>query len=55
MVVFDTEAIDEATYKDVNEAQEVQPVYLTKYDPTFWDGYTIMEPNSAIQSFEVQQ
>ncbi len=55
MVVFDTQTIDETTFNQVKENQKVAPAYLTKYDPTFWDGYTIMEPNSAIQSFEVQQ
>jgi hypothetical protein len=24
---------------------------MPKYDPTFWEGYAIMEPNTAIKEF----
>ncbi len=29
--------------------------HLDKYDPTYWQGYTIIEPNKALQAFEIAQ
>jgi hypothetical protein len=31
----------------------VLPVNLTEYDPNFWEGYSIIEPNKAIKAFKV--
>jgi len=53
LVVFDSETISEATYESAEENKDVEATYLSKYDPNFWEGYTIMEPNAAIQAFTV--
>lgn len=54
-VVFDSSVIDEATYTNASESTEAEATYLPAYDPDFWKGYTIMEPNAAIRAFEVEQ
>ncbi len=53
LVVFDSETISESTYNSVKENNKVKAEYLSQYDPKFWAGYTILEPNAAIQAFEV--
>ena len=53
MVIFNSEDISSTAYEAVSENENVEATYLSKYDPTFWTGYTIMEPNAAIQAFEV--
>ena len=51
-VVFDTSRIDPAAFKAVKEDSTVRATYMPSYDPEFWKGYTIMEPNSAIREFK---
>ncbi|MEL6809919.1 MAG: carboxypeptidase-like regulatory domain-containing protein [Bacteroidota bacterium] len=53
LVVFDSEIISSGAYEGVTTNKEIKATYLSKYDPGFWAGYTIMEPNAAIQAFEV--
>ena len=52
LVVFNSVVIDEPAYKNVTESEELEATYLPNYNPNFWKGYTIMEPNAAIQSFK---
>ncbi len=51
-VVYNSQVIDEVTYKSTSDSKDVKATYLPSYDPTFWEGYTIMEPNKAIQDFK---
>lgn len=51
MIVFDTENINQKTFDAFKENNTVLPTYMPKYDPTFWEGYAIMEPNTAIKEF----
>ncbi len=53
LVVFSSESISDAAFEQASENPEVNASYLSKYDPNFWKEYTIMEPNAAIQAFEV--
>lgn len=53
LVVFDSETISQSAYDSVKENNKVKAEYLSQYDPNFWAGYTILEPNAAIQAFEV--
>jgi hypothetical protein len=53
MVVFASEDISERSYEEAPENKNVKATYLSKYDPNFWKDYNIMEPNTAIKSFEV--
>jgi hypothetical protein len=52
LIVFESDQIDQATYDDFTENNAVSPTYMPKYDPTFWEGYAIMEPNTAIKEFK---
>ncbi len=51
VVVFDMEPINEAQFESLTENNDVLPQYMPNYDPEFWKGYTIMEPNTAIREF----
>jgi hypothetical protein len=53
LVVFDSENINAATYDSATENKSVKATYLSQYDASFWQGYSIMEPNAAIQAFKV--
>ncbi len=53
LVVFDSEYISQERYEAAPENKNVKATYLSKYDPGFWQGHTIIEPNAAIQAFEV--
>ena len=53
LVVFDSETVTEASYQSATENTKVKATYLSKYNPDFWKGYNIMEPNAAIQEFKV--
>ncbi|WP_341216898.1 carboxypeptidase-like regulatory domain-containing protein [uncultured Wocania sp.] len=52
LVVFENESITEATFNSFKEKAKVKPTYLPKYDPEFWKGYNVMEPNQAIKNFK---
>jgi len=54
LVVFDSESISASEFNSVKENKKVKADYLTQYDSSFWKGYTIMEPNEAIQAFKVE-
>ncbi|MDO1513145.1 carboxypeptidase-like regulatory domain-containing protein [Maribacter confluentis] len=51
LVVFDTKQINETQFNAFEENHNVLPTYMPKYDPNFWKGHTIMEPNMAIKEF----
>lgn len=51
IVVFDVVPISNDTFTAFEENNEVLPTYMANYDPEFWKGYTIMEPNTAIKQF----
>lgn len=55
LVVFESKEINQGDYDTIVENETIKPTYLSKYDPSFWKGYAIMEPNAAIQAFEVQE
>ncbi|MDW5287952.1 carboxypeptidase-like regulatory domain-containing protein [Formosa sp. PL04] len=52
MVVFENENITEADFNAFKEKAQVKPIYLPEYDPEFWKGYNIIEPNKAIKAFK---
>jgi len=53
LVVFNSEITTNSIYDSLIENKDVKASYLSEYDPNFWQEYTIMEPNAAIQSFKV--
>ncbi|MBF8148661.1 carboxypeptidase-like regulatory domain-containing protein [Winogradskyella sp. F6397] len=53
LVVFETNSISESDFKNFKEKPQVSPTQLNQYDPEFWKGYNIIEPNKAIKDFKV--
>ena len=53
LVVFESENITQSSFDLIEEKQIIKATYLSKYDPMFWQDYSIMEPNEAIESFKV--
>ena len=51
VIVFDSEEINAASFESFTENNSVLPTYMPQYDPEFWKGYTIIEPNTAIREF----
>ncbi len=51
VVVFETENISQATFDAFEEKSDILPTYMANYDPEFWKGYSILEPNTAITQF----
>ena len=51
VIVFDSEEINSATFQSFTENNSVLPTYMPQYDPEFWKGNTIIEPNAAIREF----
>ena len=52
LVVFENESITETQFNAFTEKANVTPTYLPKYDPEFWKGYHVIEPNQAIKNFK---
>ena len=55
LVVYDSNLINKDTFDGIKEDNSIEATYLPKYDPDFWQGYTIMEPNKAIQEFTINE
>ncbi|MEM8928708.1 MAG: carboxypeptidase-like regulatory domain-containing protein [Bacteroidota bacterium] len=53
LVVFENTLIDQSQFEAYQENKSVKATYMPKYDPEFWKGYTIMEPNRAIREFTI--
>ena len=53
LVVFESENMTQSSYDLIKEKKLIKATYLSKYDPKFWQDYSIMEPNEAIESFKV--
>jgi hypothetical protein len=51
LVVFDSEKVNEKAFESLQETKVFTPAKKDSYDPDFWEGYTIMEPNKAIKTF----
>ncbi|MGJ5642527.1 carboxypeptidase-like regulatory domain-containing protein [Formosa sp. S-31] len=52
MVVFENTNITPSEFENFKEQANQKPVYLPAYDPEFWNGYNIIEPNQAIKDFK---
>ena len=52
-VVFDSEKVNEKGFESLKETKIFIPTKRDSYDPDFWEGYTIMEPNKVIKAFSV--
>ena len=54
LILFDTEVITEKELNSIKENNTILPTYMPNYDPEFWKGYNILEPNQAIKDFTAQ-
>lgn len=52
LVVFESETINKTVFDVFEEKPNVSPTYLPAYDPTFWEGHNVIEPNQAIKDFK---
>ena len=55
LVVFENTLIDQNQFEIFEEDKSVKATYMPTYNPEFWKGYTIMEPNQAIREFTVEE
>ena len=55
LVVYEDQALTAETFKQFKEKKNVKATYMTRYDPVFWEGYSTMEPNSALRQFKVEE
>ncbi len=55
LVVFNQDEIAENEFKTYKEDKTVRATYMPRYNPEFWKGYTIMEPNQAIRGFTAEE
>lgn len=53
LIVFESTPISETDFNAFTEVPNVTPTYLPQYDPEFWKGYNIIEPNQAIKDFKI--
>mgnify|MGYP000710579187 CR=1 FL=1 len=55
IVVFDSQSINAANFDSFKENNSMLPKQLKAYDPNFWKGYNIIEPNKAIKEFTAKE
>ncbi|MCW5516824.1 carboxypeptidase-like regulatory domain-containing protein [Muriicola sp. Z0-33] len=55
LVVFENNLIDQQGFDDYKEDKSVKATYMARYNPEFWQGYSIMEPNAALKEFVVAE
>ena len=53
LVIFETIPLDIHVFEDFQEKAKILPVNRITYDPNFWEGYMIIEPNASIKEFRV--
>ena len=53
LVIFETIPLDIHVFEDFQEKAKILPVNRITYDPNFWEGYMIIEPNAAIKEYRV--
>lgn len=51
-VAFERKSSSKSAFNKLPSNSDGEISYLPKYEPDFWAGYTILEPNEAIKSFE---
>ncbi len=52
LVSFESTSITKYEFNNFKEKANVSATYLPVYDPDFWKGYDVIEPNKAIKSFK---
>ncbi len=52
LVLFENQQLSSVDFDKFKENADTKPTYLPKYDPEFWKGYNVIEPNQAIKDFK---
>lgn len=53
LIVFESENLTNENFDSFTETPNVLPAYLDAYDPSFWEGYNIIEPNEALKNWKL--
>ena len=53
VVIFDNVSISSTDFESFKENNTMLPTYMPAYNPEFWKGYNIIEPNQAIKDYTV--
>ena len=51
LVIFNSETVSQEDFENFEETKVFKAAQRNAYDPEFWEGYTIIEPNEAIKAF----
>lgn len=51
LVIFNSETVSQEGFENFEETKVFKAAQRNAYDPKFWEGYTIIEPNEAIKAF----
>ena len=51
LVIFNSETVSQEDFENFEETKVFKAAQRNAYDPKFWEGYTIIEPNEAIKAF----
>ena len=51
MVVYEDEVLNEDEFKEISTSTDFEYKTFKEYDPEFWSGFNIIEPNAAIKEF----
>nr|WP_299385791.1 carboxypeptidase-like regulatory domain-containing protein [Allomuricauda sp.] len=54
-VAFNTASMSKTDIDALEEDETVEATYMSTYQPEFWKGHTIMEPNQAIREFTAEE
>jgi hypothetical protein len=55
LVIFENQPIEQAGFNSFKPNRNYEFKTFTRYNPEFWDGYNIIEPNAAIKSFSAPE
>lgn len=55
LVVFNSKEVSDNLVQNFVENKKVDVKYFSKYNPAFWKGHNIIEPNKAIKAYTVEQ
>ena len=52
LLMFESSPISKEAFTQMEAENNIEPVDLPRYDPSFWEGYNILAPNDAITEFK---
>jgi len=55
LVIYENKPVNDTEYSNVEEIENFDFQKFKKYNPDFWEGYNIIEPNTAIKAFTLSE